>query len=188
MFAKLCARSCGLVRLGRATNSPQGPNKEWSVWAYTTPLPPAPSRDAGKRSRMRPSAPVHASHRQSNRARWHCMSRASPSRSDSYCCRVSIHAAVRAATRVVSSALIAFDSFNPRGRTGRDAKSRTGTREGPRVSIHAAVRAATSVDCSSMTSRFQSTRPYGPRLRFSGEDIYNRSFQSTRPYGPRQPI
>ena len=54
--------------------------------------------------------------------------------------------------------------FNPRGRAGRDSWG-VGVMPMPRpVSIHAAVRAATSCGCKrSSPSRFQSTRPCGPR-------------------------
>ena len=81
--------------------------------------------------------------------------------------QVSIHAAVRAATRLQSTAChTAVNCFNPRGRAGRDASHR---HQACRQSIcfNPRGRAGRDVVRRSATSgppRFQSTRPCGPRL------------------------
>ncbi len=81
------------------------------------------------------------------------------------CTMVSIHAPVRGATRRTDRDHVMAASFNPRARTGRDARGQLRWRA---------------------DEMFQSTRPYGARRahrRYRREIPW---FQSTRPYGARR--
>ena len=77
---------------------------------------------------------------------------------------VSIHAPARGATRLTRTRLLSSGSFNPRARAGRDT--------------------CTLVSCRH-EHEFQSTRPRGARLCFSGRHLDECRFQSTRPRGAR---
>ena len=123
--------------------------------------------------------------------------------------KVSIHAPARGATEGGSVTRHLFCCFNPRSRTGSDARS-SHTRLPRCVSIHAPARGATiiwrntPVRCASFQSTlphgerptnvidamdkvlFQSTLPHGERPRAGLACASTGTFQSTLPHGERQ--